>query len=741
MFFPGENTTRRKSCLAGYVRAICVVCVAAAVLATVERASAALEPVVGSEPWQARFEAWVEAELVHEQLVKAAKHLSQFNPDVILRVLDELEMERVQTVREMPQLPAEVVPALNAKGLAGASLKAARLYANGSPEAALQLVEDPSLEANANAAYFRAQLLDESTRDSGPRERIDVIHEYRYALSLSPESPQAPRTRLRMGQIYLEIRFFPEAAAALRALLERVPESEAARISAGEAAYLDGDAKAAIDTIIKLDLKELSPASRRWALRRIADSLFRARRFPAAIIAYHTVIDEAESLEDVAPLARLRLGAALLQTGKPQEAQSTLRMVISAEAPPRQSALAGLLLARAARELEAFDEASETARQALETLPHSPEAALAAVEVLEAERLADRGKLNLPDGAQSLIDPAATQPEYGLLAYRVAAVPGPHGTQADSRGWLGKLLKTLPEGAVRELAHDDLEHRLQAHLKEIYAGKRAADPEILDDVEEYLRPKLVDENTLLIGLEAFYRSGRWQTCMRWGRALFQSEVRPIRRGLGAWRAVRCKQAKEPKLVSIVRLLEAADGGTSGPFALALAALASEKIVRKGDLSKAVRVYERALESVAEPRLLGPGLLRLGELQLALGQVSLGTRRILRGLSLTDQDDTVTDPFRKAGLVALARALAQNQQPKNSRAAKHLKHEQQRAEEWWKPAYAYLALRAGIGLTPEGNDVFSRAAFQIREADRLERRIKKLVGEIEKTAAKRRGDKG
>lgn len=741
MFFPGENTTRRKSCLAGYVRTVCVVCVATAVLATVEPASAALEPVVGSEPWQARFEAWVEAELVHEQLVEAAKHLPQFDPEVTLQVLEELEMERVQTIRETPQLPAEVVPALSTQGLDGASLKAARLYANGSPEAALQLVEDPSLEANASAAYLRAQLLDESTRDSGPRERLDVIHGYRYALSLSPESLQAQRTRLRMGQIYLEVRFIPEAAAALRTLLERAPESDAVRISAGEAAYLDGDAKAAVDTIIKLDLSKLSPASRRWALRRTADSLFRARRFPAAILAYQRVVDEADTLEDVAPLVRLRLGAALLQTGKPREAQSELRMVISAEAPPQQSALAGLLLARAARELEAFDEASETAREALKTLPHSPEAALAAVEVLEAERLADRGKLNLPDGAQSLIDPTAMQPEYGLLAYRVAAVPGPDNTQADSRGWLGRLLKTLPEGAVRELAHADLEHRLQAHLKEVYAGKSVADPQILDDVEEYLRPKLVDENTLLIGLEAFYRSSRWQSCMRWGRALFQSEVRPIRRGLGAWRAVRCKQAKEPKLVSTVRLLEAADGGTSGPFALALAALGAERILQKGDLPKAVRVYERALESVAEPRLLGPGLLRLGELQLALGQVNLGTRRILRGLSLTDQDDTVTDPFRKAGLVALARALAQTRHPESSRAAKHLKHEQQRAEEWWKPAYAYLALRAGIELTPEGNNVFSRAALQIREADRLQRRIKKLIGEIEKTAAKGGGDAG
>ena len=190
-----------------------------------------------------------------------------------------------------------------------------------------------------------------------------------------------------------------------------------------------------------------------------------------------------------------------------------------------------------------------------------------------------------------------------------------------------------------------------------------------------------------------------------------------------------------------RVSSATDGGTSGPFALALAALAAEKIVRKGDLPKAVRVYERALESVAEPRLLGPSLLRLGELQLALGQLNLGTRRILRGLSLTDQDDTVTDPFRKAGLVALALSLVQTRQPESSRAAKHLKHEQQQAEEWWKPAYAYLALRAGIELKPEGNDVFSRAALQIRKADRLQRRIKKLVGEIEKSAAKGGEDAG
>ena len=106
--------------------------------------------------------------------------------------------------------------------------------------------------------------------------------------------------------------------------------------------------------------------------------------------------------------------------------------------------------------------------------------------------------------------------------------------------------------AVRELAYEDLSDRLQAHLKQVFEGTRKPDPVVMDEIEKFMRPMLTDENTLLVGLETFYRLGRWASCMRWGRALYRREVRPIRRGLGAWREFRCRLAKEPELVSASR---------------------------------------------------------------------------------------------------------------------------------------------------------------------------------------------
>lgn len=744
MFFPGGNTTRRKTCLGAVVRAACLICASALTWATPARAAGAPVEAVDSQAWQARFEAWVEAALVSEQLDEAARNLSAFDPETTLRVLNELVMKRVETLRDSLPLPTEVVPQLEARGLEGPSLTAARHYARGELDAALRVVGDPALESDAQAAHLHAQLLDEHTRLSHSLDRIRTIAAYRYALSLSRNSPQAERARLRVGQILLELRFIPEATAALRGLLDArpsTPRGMAAHISFAEAAYLDDEPQVAIETIMKLDFPGLTPEARRWAIRRTADGLFQLRRFPAASLAYRKIIHETMEQQIVDPFVRLRLAAALIETGRASDAQPELRIMVSPEVPKRLAALASLLLARTARETESFEEASRVAHEVLQILPRSPEAALGAVEVLEAQRLAGNGELELPEAARELLDPVATTPEFGLLAYRVASVPGPNGSEVKVRGWLGNLLNTLPEGAVRELTHDDLAQRLQAHLKGVYEGTEKPDPAILEDVEKHLRPSLTDENALLVGLEAFYRSGRWSSCMRWGRSLYKREVRPIRRGLGAWREVQCKQAQEPELVSAQRLLDAADSGKSGPFALALTALAAEQMVQRDQLPKAVRVYERAVEAVAEPRLLGPSLLRLGELQLALGELNLGMRRLLHGLSLMDQDETVTDPFRKAGIVALGRALTHTKKTRSSQAARLLKRERGRAEPWWRPAYAYLGFRAGVGPAPEGNDLFSRAASQIKQADHLESRIKKLVGESQRSALKGKENPG
>lgn len=725
MFFSGGNATRRRTCLG--------VLTAAVVWAAWSQAAETAGPVVDSQAWQARFEAWVETALVQDQLDEAAANLPEFDRATIHRLLNELVMKRVLSQRDEPSLEVDVVPPVRARGLVGVSLTAARHYASGDVDEALRLLEDPALEADSGAAHLRAQLLDERSRAAHPSKKIETIRAYRYALSLAQDSPMARRARLRVGQIFLDLRFFPEAEASLHGLLHDPPTTSAgiaAHISYAEAAYLNDQTDAAIETIVKLDPAALAPDAKRWAVQRMADCLFQLGRFPGAIVAYRKAVREAGQ-NQVAPLLRLRFGAALLQTGKLSEAQAQLRMLLRGEAPPQLAARAGLLLARSAREAGSFQEASEAATRVLQALPRSPEAALAAVEVLEAERLAGNGDLQLPEQAFELLDPDATTPEFGLLAYRVASTPGSKASKRQVRHWLEDLLQTLPKGAVRELAYEDLSDRLQAHLKQVFEGTRKPDPVVMDEIEKFMRPMLTDENTLLVGLETFYRLGRWASCMRWGRALYRREVRPIRRGLGAWREFRCRLAKEPELVSASRLLKVTDSGKSGPFSLALAALAAEELLRRNELAKGTRVYERALASLAEPSLMGPGLLRLGELQLSQGEFKLGTRRIVRGLSLMGDAETSTDPFRKAALIALAHALPHMKGAIAREAKKLLKLELQQVDDWWKPAYAYLGFRAGIGSAPQGEDLFSRGAAQLRQAKQLESRIKRIVKERER----------
>ncbi len=725
MFFSGGNATGRRTCLG--------VLTAAVIWAGWSQAAETAGPVVDSQAWQARFEAWVETALVQDQLDEAAENLPEFDRATIHQLLNELVMKRVVSQRDEPTLEVDVVPPVRARGLDGASLAAARHYASGDIDEALRLLEDPALEADPGAAHLRAQLLDERSQNARPIQKIESIGAYRYALSLAQDSPMARRARLRVGQIFLDLRFIPEAEASLRGLLHDPPTTSdgmAAHIAYAEAAYLNHQSDTAIDTIAKLDPAALAPDAKRWAVQRTADSLFQLGRFPGAIAAYRKAVREAGK-NQVSPLLRLRFGAALLQTGKVSQAQTQLRILLTGEAPPQLAARAGLLLARSAREAGSFQEASEAGTQVLQTLPRSPEAALAAVEVLEAERLAGNGDLQLPEEAFELLDPEASTPEFGLLAYRVASTPDSKASDGQVRHWLKDLVQSLPEGAVRKLANEDLSDRLHAHLKQVFEGTSKPDPVVMDEIEKFMRPMLTDENALLVGLETFYRLGRWASCMRWGRALYRREVRPIRRGLGVWREFRCRLAKEPELVSAGRLLEVTDSGKSGAFSLALAALAAEELLRRNELAKGTRVYERALASVAEPRLVGPILLRLGELQLSQGEFKLGTRRVLRGLSLMGDAEISTDPFRKAALIALAHALPHMKAASARDAKRLLKVEFQRANGWWKPAYAYLGFRAGIGSAPEGEDLFSRAAAQLKQANQLESRIKKVDQERER----------
>src|SRR6185503_1329058 len=137
---------------------------------------------------------------------------------------------------------------------------------------------------------------------------------------------------------------------------------------------------------------------------------------------------------------------------------------------------------------------------------------------------------------------------------------------------------------------------------------------------------------------------------------------------------------------------------------------------RGEIERGLNVYERALEAVGEPQILGPVLLRTGELHAAAGHDSIALRRLVRGLTVTDSQATVADPFRKAGIIVLAdvaRRLA-----RTVRFASFLQRDLPRVEDaWWRSAYEYLGYRAGIDLHPAGGTLFEQGAAQLAAAER------------------------
>ena len=249
---------------------------------------------------------------------------------------------------------------------------------------------------------------------------------------------------------------------------------------------------------------------------------------------------------------------------------------------------------------------------------------------------------------------------------------------------------------------------------------------MLDTVERYLHPEHARENALLLALEAMARGGRRSACMRWARVLGERETRPLRRGMAAWRRAACRGSTGRDPAAASALMAAADGGETGSFSLALAALAAEIHLRRGELPLAVDTYARGVAALGEPRLLGPVLLRMGELEAADGRIGLARRTLLRGLSLTADPETASDPARKAGLIALAR-LGGDATEREAIAAL-LNAESERVDDWWSAAYAYLAARiAGDPRAFEGEAPFARAARQQAAAVQVAGRIRDLLG--------------
>jgi len=693
------------------------------------RAEPEAQPVahaaLDSHAWQAHFEAWIEHMLIEPELREAAQNLRPPPPDATLRVLAELGSRHTLDVQDPTRFPPLVEPRIVARGLSGAAIEAARDYAKGDVKEALARVNKPDLLGDPDAAHFRAQLIDEKTQDKGPAARLHAIDEYRFALSLSRDVPQAARARVRIAQIYLELGFLPEAAAALRPHLDPPlprPYDIPAALTFAEAGYQEQDYERTLATLQAISPDDLLPPMRPWVQQRLGDAHFALRAYARAIELYSALRDESKD-GLLPPIAGLRLGYALIHEQRFDDAVAALEPVFTSNDAPAISGLAGVLLARAHNERRQYTAMRDTALGLVERFTHDVAGALGGTYLLEAERLGAGEARSASVKLSAIIDYKTTSAEVGLLSARFLRRSRSAESLESAKG-LGQLARSLPPGPVHTLVHDELSSLLMTKLTTRTRVSQGPTTEVIAAIESELSPRSMEENGLLLTLQTLQRLGHLDTCVAWSRVLRDREVRPIRRGLGAWREMQCGREIGLEDFGPNRMLTLADNGEVGPFSLAFAALAAESLFERGDATRAVLIYERALESFAEPQILGPVLLRVGELHASMGRDGLAMRRLVRGMTITDSDETAADPFRKSGMVTLAYIAAHSD--KKQRYEALAKRERGRVEPWWTSAYDYLGFRIGVAPAPTGDDPFATAAQEMARADAMAERLREAA---------------
>ncbi len=540
---------------------------------------------------------------------------------------------------------------------------------------------------------------------------LRIIDEYRAALRLGPSE----RARLRIGQIYLQIGFVPEARSALERLSGKIAPDLATslRISLTEAAYQDGEIRQAMAELEELQVEPLADDARLWAHRRRGDVLAAMGRYPPAADEYRSAIGLLpEGSSD--PGLLLRLANAYLASGLPEKAEKTAAAI--EPGPSAESALAGLV--RSVAQRKSGDPAKAVKEGLAVVMAGAPPrlAALAGVAVLEGERLRGRETAAIPPGTSQLLSTAPSAPGLSLLAYMIARLPVPGETQVDVRRRIGELSLTLPEGPVRGLVERDLAERLGSKLSKFLFEGEKPDPKVIDDLLTYVHLRRTSEDLLLRGMETFSRSGDQPRCSRWARALQAREVRPIRRGVGVWRESLCSGALRPNSTLAAALVRVADSGQAGAFSLPLVTLAAEGELRSGNHDRALELYERAVEGFGTPDLIGPVLIRVGELRSATQLGERATRPVVQGLALLDPGDRTARSFRVVGVVTLLRSALREKPSRIVRTA--LKTALRTAPVEWKGIFRYMASRAGIVAPPTGDGLFARAAREVREAERL-----------------------
>jgi tetratricopeptide (TPR) repeat protein len=541
---------------------------------------------------------------------------------------------------------------------------------------------------------------------------------------------------VRIGQIYLEISFYREARAALRPLLESPFEPRllaAARTAFVEASYRDRDPQEALAALDTLEAEDSPHPSDAWRVQRRGDCLLRLHRYTEAARAYRERWGDGAA-GSRPPVATLRFALAELESGRTDSAASLLSALLEDEdAAPGATALGRLLLARALREKGHSQQAAEAASPVIRQRPGSDDAALAAVEVIESAGSTGE-ELSLP-GTRELIDDGPMSAAIGLLALRLETLdPNPE-EAAERRERIGRVLLAIPEGGVRDLARELLVHEIEAGIAADLAQGRTPhlDPDALEDLRHYVHPWIIGVNAVLVGTEAFYRSGDRDACRNWAAALRAREVRPMRHGLGLWRLALCREGVGSDAEGANRLLVEADSGDAGPFALAIAALAGEGRVARGATRHAVRIYERAAESFFEPNLIGPVLLRLGILLASLEEDTLARQRLLRGLTITDSAGAGGEPFRKLALLSLAGVSDRLQD--HAALDRLLAQEAARADPWWAAVWTYLGFRHGAAGAGGAEAPFGDGMTELRASAELRSRMQHVLARLDRQASR------
>jgi len=678
--------------------------------------------LVDSIAWQARFESWVETELVRDQLLDAAEQLPERDPRAALRALDEIVASKAAGASNRADLPSEAVPRIMARGLQGRSMVAARLYARGKTTEAFELLSLPELSRDAFAAHLRAQLIDDAFEGDHPLDWLEVIDQYRFAIALDRKLPQTQRARIRIAQLYLDIDFNAEAMSTLKSHVEAgfaEPFATSANLTLSEAAARAGRAELALEALDRLDLDRLSPTTRIWAQRRRGDMLFQLERFDDAAVVYRGLLATEGEVEGD---SLIRMAYAMIEQGSSEEIEPELIRVLHSEPPHGAAPMAGLLLTRAAERRDDVKEVGRLAATILQRFPGAPESLLAGSYLMEAQRIARVEVPIVPAPVMHMLQWDSEEPADALLAYEAALVPE-HGTApSETRARLARLVRSVRPGSVRSLIYGELSRQLTERIARAVIAGKEPDEHVLDEVVAHLSPETAADDQILLVLEGLFRAGRTEQCSRWATGLTARDVRAVRRGIGEWRHLHCSYPAGPEGSS--RLIIAADTGKAGPFSLALGALGAERAIEAGDLERASRIYSRSLESFAEPRVLGPVLLRIGEIEAELGRDALATRHLVRGLALTDSAATAADPLRKTGIVVLADVTHRRNRPR--RLVAMLEEELRYVGPWWDAAYRYLGYRAGSGEPPTGDNLFAEAAKTIKRIEKVEAHIRKIV---------------